>query len=134
MRLLLLSVLAISTACVQAAFDQTHSDFSAVLKKNVSREKVDYAALKKDPDKLGGYLVKLSEVPKGEFYKWDRNEQMAFLINLYNATTLKLVLDNYPVRSIKDIGGTFSEADQKAIEKGGLKIKYTHYDWSLNKQ
>jgi len=33
---------------------------------------------------------------------------MAFLINAYNAFTLKLIIDNYPVKSIKDIGGLFS--------------------------
>jgi hypothetical protein len=38
-------------------------------------------------------------------------EPKAFWINLYNATTLKVIVDNYPVKSIKDIklggGGLF---------------------------
>jgi hypothetical protein len=32
-----------------------------------------------------------------------RNEQLAFWINLYNSVTLQVVLEKYPVRSIRDI-------------------------------
>ena len=109
MKLLLFSILAVSTACLQAAFDHSHADFTAVLKKHVSIEKVDYAALKKDPDKLGAYLVELSQVPKGDFDKWDNSQKEAFLINLYNASTLKLIVDHYPVKSIKDIGSPWGK-------------------------
>ena len=35
------------------------------------------------------------------------SERLAFLINLYNASTLELIIDHYPVKSIKDIGGFF---------------------------
>lgn len=41
----------------------------------------------------------------------DRAEQFAFLANLYNAKTIDIVLDHYPVSSIKDIslgGGLFA--------------------------
>ena len=109
MKLLLLAIFAISASCVQAAFDHSHADLTAILKKHVSNEMVDYAALKQDPDKLGAYLVKLSQVPKGEFDKWNRNQREAFLINLYNAATLKLVVDHYPVKSIKDIGNPWGK-------------------------
>ncbi|MEW6146240.1 MAG: DUF547 domain-containing protein [Thermodesulfobacteriota bacterium] len=39
-----------------------------------------------------------------EFEGWTRDEQLAFLINVYNAETLDLVIQNYPVKSIKEIG------------------------------
>ena len=45
-----------------------------------------------------------------------RDEQMAFWINLYNALTIDVVLDHYPVDSIKDIsigGGLFSSGPWK---------------------
>ena len=39
---------------------------------------------------------------------WSREQQMSFLINTYNAFTIKLILDNYPgITSIKDLGGLF---------------------------
>ena len=39
-----------------------------------------------------------------------RDAQMAFWINLYNAKTIDIILDHYPVKSIRDIslGGLFS--------------------------
>lgn len=43
-----------------------------------------------------------------EFKGWSSDQRLAFLINLYNAATLRLVTDHYPVKSIKDIGGFFS--------------------------
>jgi len=36
---------------------------------------------------------------------WSKNDHMAFYINAYNAYTIALILDHYPVKSIKDIGG-----------------------------
>jgi hypothetical protein len=36
---------------------------------------------------------------------WDKNDQLAFWINAYNAFTVKLIVKNYPVKSIKELGG-----------------------------
>jgi hypothetical protein len=46
-------------------------------------------------------------VKEQEFNSWSRSQRMAFLINAYNAFTVQLIVDNYPVDSIKDIGGVF---------------------------
>jgi len=58
----------------------------------------------------------------------NRNEQMAFWINLYNAVTVKVILDNYPLKSIRDISsGLFSRGPWK------LKlITVEGYDLTLN--
>ena len=64
---------------------------------------VDYAALSAnagDTAKLAGYLEYLQGIDPGVY---SRAEQMAYWINLYNATTLQVVLTEYPVASIKDI-------------------------------
>lgn len=37
--------------------------------------------------------------------KWSKDEQLAFWINAYNAFTIQLVVDNYPIKSIMDIDG-----------------------------
>ena len=34
---------------------------------------------------------------------WSRNEKLAYWINLYNALTINLLLDNYPIQSITKI-------------------------------
>ena len=49
---------------------------------------------------LDGYLDQLSATPISAF---DRPEQFAFWVNLYNALTVAVVLDHYPVASIRDI-------------------------------
>ncbi|WP_188457171.1 DUF547 domain-containing protein [Psychroflexus planctonicus] len=84
-----------------------HSSFTKILQQNVTESGfVNYKQLKKDEKKLDRYLDVLSDnTPKSN---WTKNEKMAYLINTYNAYTLKLILDNYPVESIKDIGGLFS--------------------------
>lgn len=53
-----------------------------------------------DRPALDGYIGRLGATAIGRF---DRDEQRAFWINLYNALTIKLVLERYPVASIMDI-------------------------------
>lgn len=87
-----------------AEFDHTHSLWAGVLQAHVAEGKVDYAALKKKPEQLTAYLDQLASVPESRFMKFTEEEKMSFLINLYNATTLRLIIDHYPLKSIKDIG------------------------------
>jgi hypothetical protein len=55
---------------------------------------------------LQAYINGLAQIPISQF---NRREQLAYWINLYNALTVKAVLDHYPVRSIRDIkSGLFS--------------------------
>lgn len=49
---------------------------------------------------LDDYIGSLAALPIGTY---NRSEQMAFWINLYNALTVRLVLDHYPIASIRDI-------------------------------
>lgn len=93
-----------SVADPQQQVDHTHAAFTTILSKHVKSELVDYASLKRNPAPLNAYLDTLAAVPESAFNKWDKTQQMAFLINLYNAATLKLIIDHYPIQSIKDIG------------------------------
>lgn len=58
------------------------------------------AVTESDKQELKEYIWKMSKVVIDNY---NRDEQLAFWINLYNAITVKLVLDHYPVDSIKDI-------------------------------
>jgi hypothetical protein len=87
-----------------AAFDRQHRLYALVLDRFVKQGMVDYAALKASPRDLNAYLDSLAEVPEAEFKSWTLDDQVAFLCNLYNAATLQLVIDNYPLKSLKDIG------------------------------
>lgn len=88
-----------------AAFDHTHAALTGVLRQYVRYGLVDYHGLLADPSGLDRYLAGVEVVPRAEFDGWDRSRRLAFLVNSYNAVTLRLVVDHYPVRSIKDIGG-----------------------------
>jgi hypothetical protein len=79
-----------------------HGEWDALVKKHVSKNgMVDYQGFLKDKKQLQVYLDKLSANKPTS--KWSKNEKMAFWINAYNAFTVKLILDHYPIKSIKDI-------------------------------
>jgi len=102
-------------------FDHEHAAWTAVLEKAVyvigPVSKVDYAGLKSDPAPLDRYLALLSKVTQKEFDGFLKNEQIAFLINAYNAFTLKLIRDGYDenLRSIRDLGGFISSPWKKSF-------------------
>lgn len=83
------------------AFSQT-SIFNDLLQKHVSNDGfVDYKSLKNDEAKLDTYLTYLENTTPSD--SWSENKQRAFWINAYNAYTLKLILKNYPLKSIMDV-------------------------------
>jgi hypothetical protein len=93
-----------------SAFDHKHTVFDNFLKKHVYlsenglESKVDYKAIKNEPDLLNNYLASLSLVAESEFSQWSEKKRLAFLINAYNAFTIDLIIKNYPVKSIRKIG------------------------------
>lgn len=91
-----------------------HSAWDSLLKKHVIARQdgavtvVDYGGMKSDQANLQGYLQSLSKVSPDHFYQWSRNDQLAFLINAYNAATVALILTKWPdLDSIKDLGSVF---------------------------
>src|SRR5215475_10313962 len=88
-----------------APFDASHGDWSALLARRVSDGWVDYAGWKRaDQGALATYLGRLGEVDRACFEQFSGAERLAFWINAYNAYTVRLILDHYPVRSIRSIG------------------------------
>ncbi len=78
-----------------------HSAFSALLAEYVDDTgMVDYAGLAQEHAALDAYIATLADAPFGAL---GRDEKLALLINAYNAFTLRLILDSYPVASIRDI-------------------------------
>ena len=64
---------------------------------------VDYKGFIREKPKLESYLKLLSENAPDRS-KWSKNEQLAYWINAYNAYTVKLIVDFYPTKSIRDLG------------------------------
>ncbi|MFQ5444750.1 MAG: DUF547 domain-containing protein [Nitrospinales bacterium] len=104
-------------------------DFSvwdSLSKKYVSSKTIDgipltavaYKDLKKDAQ-LTQVLVKLEKVDLGKLKT--REEKLSFWINVYNIMAVKMVLDNYPVESIKDAGSLFKSVWKKPVGVVGGK-------------
>jgi hypothetical protein len=82
-----------------------HLVWDTLLQNNVSDiGLVDYRAFIKDSTKLNQYLFGLSTSAPND--TWDESDQLAYWINLYNASTIKLVIQHYPIQSIKNIGSS----------------------------
>jgi uncharacterized membrane protein YdjX (TVP38/TMEM64 family) len=78
-----------------------HSPFDALLKRHVTQGgEVDYEGLLGEASALDGYITALGTAP---FSALGRDEKLALLVNAYNAFTLRLILDHWPVASIRDI-------------------------------
>ena len=67
---------------------------------------VNYSGFtQQDKQKLTRYLQYLQSLDPRNFNK---NEQLAYWVNLYNGLIIKLILDNYPVTSVRKIGDGFT--------------------------
>jgi len=87
------------------------------LKKYVTENgRVDYKGLKNEKGKLESYLEMLNKNPPAK--DWKQEEEMTYWINAYNAFTVKLILDHYPVKSIQEIDGG-KPWDEAFIKIGG---------------
>ncbi|WP_299133241.1 DUF547 domain-containing protein [uncultured Tenacibaculum sp.] len=101
------------------SFSQT-AVFNSLLKTHVdSKGNVNYKAFKKDEAKLQTYLDYLAKTsPKKN---WSANKTKAFWVNAYNAYTIKLILDNYPLKSILKIKKKGKDAWNIKFAKVGNK-------------
>lgn len=80
----------------------SHEKYDILLKKHVNvAGNVDYKGFIKDSTLFNEYLDLLSTTPPSK--KWTKDEKLAYWINAYNAFTIKLIINNYPVESIKDL-------------------------------
>ena len=88
----------------------SHSIFSEFLKKNTKIVNGDSNLIKykyvtrEDKKNLLKYLIYLQNI---QISNYNRREQLSFWLNLYNASIIRLVLENYPISSPKEIGRVF---------------------------
>lgn len=107
----------------------THEAWDNLLKEYVTDQgRVDYKSIKMEEEKLDQYLTKLStHSPASD---WSKAEKMAYWINAYNAFTVKLILDHYPVSSIMDIENG-NPWDVKWINIGGETYSLNQIEHSI---
>ncbi len=107
-------VLAFTALIIQISVAQT-SELNTVLSNHVtSTGEVDYAGIKANPIHLNNYISYVKDL---DISSWSANKKKAFWMNVYNAFTVKLIVDHYPVKSIMDI---------KDGDNGAWKIKLVH--------
>ena len=100
-----------ATAPAWGQFDHFHAQWTALLKKHVvlvdggKASQVRYAGMAADRAQLRTYLETLAKVSDADFKGWGKNQQLAFLINAYNANMVEKILLRYPnIKSVWDYG------------------------------
>ena len=84
-----------------------HTSWTSLLEKYVdSKGMVDYQGFIIDKTKLETYTELLTN--NSPTQDWSDQEKIAYWINAYNAFTVKLIVDNYPLESIKDLNPTIT--------------------------
>ncbi len=114
----------LTSTTANSAVNVDHSQWDKLLKKYVNNEGyVNYKGFQKDRTQLDSYLKMLSEQDPNN--DWSVQELLAYYINLYNASTVELILNNYPTKSIQDIKGNFTKGfikiGSRELSLGGLE-------------
>jgi hypothetical protein len=80
-----------------------YTDYQSILKSYVSTEgQVNYTTLKTKEKEIDIILSKWADVNPSNL---SSKEQLAFYINLYNLSTIKFILTQWPLKSIKEAKG-----------------------------
>jgi Protein of unknown function, DUF547 len=118
--LLLLATCAVVTT--SNAFALTNQNYSKELARYVENGNVEYAKWTKKPAALQSYLDSLAALSQQDYDQLQPEEQKALWINAYNAITIKLVLDHYPIQGTnKD----FPPNSFRQIPDAWEKVQYT---------
>ena len=95
-----------------------YTSWKELLSANVDEKgDVNYQGFIANKEKFNTFLELLSSTKITS--DWTTNDKIAYWINVYNAFTIKLILDNYPTKSIKDISGPWK---QKFIKINGEEL------------
>jgi hypothetical protein len=115
----------------------SHELWDSLLSRYVSSEgKVNYPGFLESEQELDAYLELLNSMPP-DTSQWSESEQLAYWINAYNAFTIKLIVDNYPIQSIQDlhpfpyIPFFHTVWHKKLFRINGLPISLDHIEHAL---
>jgi len=102
---MLFSCILVLTAGVVLAVEEkkrtfSYDEYDAILKDHVyDTGMVNYRRLKAKPGRLDAFIADISKLNTKSYGKWNDNEKIAFWLNVYNALTLKVIIDKYPIKS-----------------------------------
>ena len=125
MKKIILLLLIISTNSFAQNFD--YKSYNQFLVKYVSNKgNVNYDKIETNKSELDAIIAKFEKIQPTD--KWSKNEKLAYYINAYNVYTLKVVIDNYPTKSIKDIDNAW---DKKIVTSGKSKISLSDVEHKI---
>ena len=97
-----------STTVSEADLETAYDAYQAVLETYVDAEGlVDYAALQQNREQLDQFNAAIAVVSDEMYNSWTEAEQIAFWVNAYNSLTLASIIDQDPIRDIKEIIGVW---------------------------
>jgi hypothetical protein len=92
---------------------ELHNGYDTLLQKYVVGVGVNYSGWVANREDVGALRRYVTELTALDPETWTSDEQLAYWLNLYNAVTVRLILDNYPLDSIKDLGGFMKKSPWK---------------------
>lgn len=101
-----------------------HKLFTAVLAEHVDRGAVDYTAIRNDR-RFHDYLKMLKTVDPTSL---SGAEKLAFWLNVYNASTIRIVCDNLPLKSIRDVPDVW---DAKLVHVKGRSLSLNEVEHDI---
>lgn len=98
------------------------SRYDTFLKKNVSAKGVvDYDKVLKNLNELKDITNSFAKIsPNGS---WTINEKKAYWVNVYNVNMIKILVENYPIKSITYVPTAFSD---DYVSHDGKKVSLDH--------
>ncbi|MBI4372833.1 MAG: DUF547 domain-containing protein [Candidatus Omnitrophica bacterium] len=115
--LLLLFFSFVCSRTLQAEDLPDHSKWGRILKTYVHDGLVDYKGLLQARSELDDYLKELENISIETLAEANREERIAFWINLYNASVIRMMLNEYPIASLSDIPAAFDIRTIRAIDE-----------------
>lgn len=118
-----------ATAANAQGFD--HSAWDRILKQYVTEAGlVDYAALRANRGEFDAYIEQIAarspESHPQEFIT--REAQLAYWINAYNALAIRGIIDNWPTKSVRDLGFLFGFFRRSDYTVGGKKVSLNYIE------
>lgn len=127
-RRLFLALLLFAPTLLLAVSPGWQQEYDRLLKKYVVDGGVRYAAWKADAADMAALDRVVTGIGESSVSGLDAKEQLAFYINAYNAWTIKLVLDKYPIRSVRDVSPLFGIFLKKNIRVAGERMSLNHLE------
>ena len=111
----------VAVSFVEAKVEST--TYAELLQKYVQADGVLYKAWAENSDDMIALDDTLASWAQVDVASLSVSDQKAFYINLYNAAMLQAVFQNYPLKSVKQIGLLpFSIFKKKFIQQGGREL------------